>query len=122
MADIKDVVARRVMRHQRVRKKVHGTTQRPRLVVFKSLKHLYAQVVDDDAQKTLTGASTLSPEIRKSISGKSRAESAQEVGKLIASRIKENSISEVVFDRNGYPYHGIVKALAEAVRKEELLR
>jgi len=122
MADIKDIVARRVMRHRRVRKKVYGTAQRPRLVVFKSLKHLYAQVVDDDSQTTLTGASTLSPEIRKAVSGKSRSERAQEVGKLIVSRMKDKSIQEVVFDRNGYPYHGIVKAIAEAVRNEKLLR
>ncbi|MBT3786390.1 50S ribosomal protein L18 [bacterium] len=122
MADIKDTAVRRIMRHQRVRKKVHGTQQRPRLVVFKSLKHLYAQVVDDDGQRTVTGASTLSPEIRKALGGKSRTERAQEVGKLIALRIKEKSIDEVIFDRNGYRYHGIVKALAEVVRDEKLLR
>lgn len=122
MADIKNTVERRIMRHRRVRKKVHGTAERPRLVVFKSLKHFYAQVVNDEAQETLTGASTLSPEIRKSVAGKSRSERAQEVGKLIISRLKDKAVEEVVFDRNGYPYHGIVKAIAEVIREGKLLR
>jgi len=121
MADIKNRLERRRMRHQRVRKKVHGTSERPRLVVFKSAKHVYAQAVNDDGQTTITGASTLSPEIREAVAKKPRSEKAAEVGKLVAKRLKEKSVGKVVFDRNGYPYHGVVKTLAEVLREQELL-
>ena len=121
MADIKNKSERRVMRHARVRKRISGTEVKPRLVVFRSSKHLYAQVVNDDANVTITGASTLSPEIKETIAGKSRKEQATELGKLISKKIKDKSIDQVVFDRNGYPYHGIVKEIAEAVRAEKLL-
>ncbi|PCJ21199.1 MAG: 50S ribosomal protein L18 [Candidatus Cloacimonadota bacterium] len=121
MADIKNKAERRVMRHARVRKRIAGTEAQPRLVVFRSSKHLYAQVVNDDANVTITGASTLSPEIKETIAGKTRSEQATELGKLISKKMKDKSIEKVVFDRNGYPYHGIVKLIAEAVRAEKLL-
>jgi large subunit ribosomal protein L18 len=121
MADRQDKLERRKMRHRRVRKKISGTKAQPRLVVFKSLKHIYAQVVDDETQICLTGASTLSPEIRETVSGKTRTEKAREVGKLIVQRMKKCEIGSVVFDRNGYLYHGVVKELAEMVRAEKLL-
>ncbi len=121
MADRENKLERRKMRHRRVRKNLSGTKERPRLVVFKSLKHVYAQVVDDESQVCLTGASTLSPEIRESVAGKPKTEKAREVGKLIAERIKKCEIGSVVFDRNGYLYHGVVKELAEIVRSEKLL-
>ena len=121
MADIKNRSARRAMRHSRVRKKGEGTAQRPRLVVYKSAKNVYVQAVDDTAQKSITGASSLSPEIRESLAKKPKTQKAAEVGKLIAKRLKENKIETVVFDRNGYKYHGVIKALAEAVREAKLL-
>lgn len=121
MSDIKNRKERRQIRHSRVRKVVSGTAEKPRLVVFKSARHLYAQVIDDAASRTIVGASTLSPEIRGASEGKSRLELAEAVGKLISQRCKDKSIGQVVFDRNGYRYHGIVKAIAEAVRSENLL-
>lgn len=121
MADITNKIERRYMRHQRVRKKVSGTESKPRLVVFKSSRHVYAQVVDDVKGVTLTGASTLSPEVRDLVKDKNRSEAAVEVGKLISKKLREKNVSQVVFDRNGYPYHGVVKSLAETVRSESLL-
>ncbi len=121
MADITNKREKRQIRHARVRKVVVGTALRPRLVVFKSSKHLYAQIVDDESNTTITGASTLSPEIRKTEEGKKRSELASDLGKLISKKAKEKSISALVFDRNGYKYHGIVKTIAEAVRAEALL-
>ncbi|MGH7719353.1 MAG: 50S ribosomal protein L18, partial [Gemmatimonadaceae bacterium] len=97
---------RRYRRHLRVRKKVAGTPERPRLVVHRSLKHIYAQLVDDSAQRTLLTVSDLSIE-----SGK-KAERSAEVGRRLAARAKEAGISSVVFDRAGYRYHGRVKAVA----------
>lgn len=111
---------RRKRRHLRVRKKVMGTPERPRLVVFKSNRHLYAQLVIDypfGPCKILTGASTLSPEIRDKIENLKGVEKAREVGKLIAERAKKLGITKVVFDRAGYKYHGKVKALAEGARE-----
>lgn len=121
MADIKDRGARRIMRHQRVRKKVKGTSNVPRLVVFKSSRNLFAQVVNDDQSLTLTGASTLSPEIRDQVKGLPKLKQAEELAKLISKRMLEKKIEKVVFDRNGYPYHGVVKALADGVREAKLL-
>ncbi|NPB03282.1 MAG: 50S ribosomal protein L18 [Thermotogae bacterium] len=114
---------RRARRHLRVRKKVEGTPERPRLVVFRSNRHIYAQIVIDppfSSSVIVTGASTLSPEIREAIKDKSKTEQAKEVGKLIAKRAKLKGISKVVFDRAGYKYHGRVKALAEGAREEGL--
>jgi large subunit ribosomal protein L18 len=121
MADIKNKKERRIMRHVRVRKNVFGTAERPRLVIFKSLKHLYAQIVDDEKGVTITGVSTLSPEFREKCANMSRTQMAEVVGKAVSQKIREREIQSVVFDRNGYKYHGVVKTLAEAVRAEKLL-
>ena len=107
-------------RQKRVRKKIIGTRQRPRLSVFKSLKHIYAQVIDDDAGNTLIAASTLSSELKDSASTQGNISAAQQVGTLIARRAKEHQIESVVFDRGGNLYHGRIKALAEAAREEGL--
>ena len=108
---------RRERRHLRVRKKIFGTPERPRLCVYKSLKHLYVQVIDDVAGRTLAAASTL----EKSLKLKGcTVKSAQILGKVIAERAQQKGITTVVFDRGGYPYHGIVKALAEASRQAGL--
>ena len=111
--------ARRI-RHQRVRRKVAGRTDRPRLCVFRSLNHIYAQVIDDQQGQTLATASTIEGELRTTISGKSKSEAAQLVGQLVAERARSKGISQVVFDRGGYRYHGRVKALAEAARRAGL--
>lgn len=106
-------------RHQRIRNKVSGTSARPRLAIFRSNQHIYAQVIDDIAQHTLAAASTLEPELRQSVSGATR-ESSATVGKLVAERAIAQGINEVVFDRGGNLYHGRVKALAEAAREAGL--
>ena len=102
---------KRFRRHLRVRNRVTGTSERPRLVVFRSLKHIYAQLVDDTANKTLATVSDLGIEQGK------KGESAAEVGKLIAERAKTAGITRVVFDRAGYRYHGRIKAVADGARK-----
>jgi len=103
--------ASRKIRHIRIRKIVKGTSDRPRLVVFKSLKATYAQLVDDNSKKTLLSASSL-----KTKKG-TKTEKAKEAGTEVASKAKEKNITKVVFDRNGYKYHGRVKALAEGARE-----
>jgi large subunit ribosomal protein L18 len=111
----------RKRRHSRVRRKLSGTSERPRLNVFRSLNHIYAQVIDDSQGATLVAASSLDTSIRdvgKEDNG--RIEQASLVGKLIAERAKETGINQVVFDRGGYRYHGRVKALAEAAREAGL--
>ena len=105
---------RRVKRHKRVRRKITGTTQRPRLCVFRSNNNLYVQVIDDVAGNTLVQASTLDKEVKTKHSNK---EAAKEVGSLIAKRALEKNIKSVVFDRGGYIYHGVVKELADAARE-----
>ena len=111
----------RIRRHRRVRAKVEGTAPRPRLCVFRSLNHIYAQVIDDSQGHTLTSASTLDSEIRNSATdGKIRMANAEFVGSLVAKRALDKGITMVVFDRGGYKYHGRVKALAEAARREGL--
>lgn len=109
----------RERRRLRVRKKIHGTAERPRLNVFRSLKHIYAQIIDDDRGVTLVAASSLSPELRGKING-GNIEGAAAVGKLIAEKARAKGITKVVFDRAGYLYHGRVKALAEAARENGL--
>ncbi|KUK37225.1 MAG: large subunit ribosomal protein [Clostridia bacterium] len=110
----------RKRKHLRVRKKVFGTPERPRLSVYKSLKHIYAQVIDDTKGKTLAAASTLSPEIRGEVKGKKNIAAAQVVGRLIAKKALERGIKKVVFDRGGYLYHGRIAALADAAREQGL--
>jgi len=109
----------REKRHRRVRAKVAGTAERPRLNVFRSLKHIYVQLIDDDAGNTLVAASTVEPSDRKKKTNKSggNIDAAKAVGKTIAERAKEKGITKVVFDRGGWQYHGRVKHLAEAARE-----
>jgi large subunit ribosomal protein L18 len=109
--------ATRIRRKYSIRKRVNGTGARPRLSVFRSSKHIYAQVIDDTTGETLVSASTQSPEIREDLAGKEKIERAQLVGKLIAQKTIAKEITTVVFDRNGFIYHGRVKAVAEAARE-----
>lgn len=110
----------RSRRHARVRKHVHGTAERPRLNVFRSTSHIYAQIIDDVSHRTLAAASTLDPSIKSEINHGGNIEAAKAVGKLIAERALEAGIVTVVFDRGGYMYHGRVAALAEAAREAGL--
>jgi len=116
MSRSSNIEARR-RRHQRVRRKVSGTTDRPRLCVFRSLNHIYAQVIDDTRGHTLVTASTLDAEIAADSKGKKKTGKAEMVGALLAKRAQEKGIKQVAFDRGGSLYHGRVKALAEAARK-----
>lgn len=93
-----------------------GTVDKPRLCVFRSLKHIEAQIIDDTAGHTLVAASTLMPDVHKELNGKNKIAAAELVGSLLASRAKEHGITKVVFDRGGFKYHGRIKALAEAAR------
>ncbi|MBM3472132.1 MAG: 50S ribosomal protein L18 [Armatimonadetes bacterium] len=99
------------------RRKVRGTSERPRLCVFRSARHIYLQVIDDDAGRTLVSASTMEPAIRQSVASPATIAAATAVGKLIAERAKAADVAQVVFDRAGFPYHGRVKAVAEAARE-----
>jgi len=117
MISKRDKAAKRVARQKRVRAKVTGTEARPRLSVFRSLNNIYAQLIDDTKGVTIASASTLDKEVKTKASN---IEAAKEVGTLIAKRAAENKIETVVFDRNGYLYHGKVKALAEAAREAGL--
>ena len=110
----------RQRRKLRIRNKISGTESRPRLTVFRSAKHIYAQVVDDGDGKTLAAASTLSADLKGSLSEANKTDAAKKVGALIAEICAKNKIERVVFDRNGYLYHGRVKALAEAAREAGL--
>jgi large subunit ribosomal protein L18 len=110
----------RLKRHLRVRKKVAGTPERPRLNVFRSDKHIYAQVIDDTVGHTLAAASTVDVELRGKVEGKPKTEQAKVVGQMVAERALDAGIKQVVFDRGGYKYHGRVKALAEAARETGL--
>jgi len=110
----------RQRRHARVRKSVHGTQERPRLCVFRSLQHVHAQVIDDTRGHTLVAASTLDPEVRAQLGDKDKTAQAEVVGEVLAKRALEAGITRVVFDRGGYLYHGRVKGLADAARKAGL--
>ena len=110
----------RQKRHARVRAKVQGTTSAPRLCVFRSLNHIYAQVIDDSRGHTLASASTLEPEINSVAAGKTKTAKSGLVGSLVAKRALSQGINRVAFDRGGCKYHGRVKALAEAARQEGL--
>jgi large subunit ribosomal protein L18 len=107
-------------RHRRVRRKVSGTADRPRLAVFRSNQHIYVQVIDDNLQHTLVAASTLEPALKSESKSGSTCDASVAVGKLIAQRSLEKGITQVVFDRGGNLYHGRVKALAEAAREAGL--
>jgi large subunit ribosomal protein L18 len=106
--------------HQRVRMAVSGTAERPRLCVYRSLDHIYAQVIDDRAGKTLVSASSADKNTKKNLKGGGNVAAAKIVGKSVAERAKAAGISKVVFDRGGYKYHGRVKALADAAREAGL--
>lgn len=110
----------RVVRHKRVRGKVNGTSERPRLSVYRSLNHIYAQVIDDTQGITIASASTIDPEVKAMIEGKSKSEQAKIVGEMVAKRAIEKKITEVVFDRGGYIYIGRVQALADGAREAGL--
>jgi large subunit ribosomal protein L18 len=110
----------RIRRHQRIRAQLQGTTERPRLSVFRSLNHIYAQVIDDSTGTTLVSGSTVVTDIKTEVDGKNKTEQAKLVGSLVAKEALNKGISQVVFDRGGYLYHGRVKALAEAARKAGL--
>src|SRR5690606_17425571 len=112
---------RRQKRHLRIRKKIQGTAERPRLTVYKSLKHLYVQLLDDQAGRTIMSATT-NTKANKAAGKKSFANvvSAQELGKQLAEKAKSSGVEQVVFDRSGYRYHGVVKAVADAAREAGL--
>jgi large subunit ribosomal protein L18 len=116
MPEINRRVAR-LRRHRRVRKHVVGTPEQPRLNVFRSLRHIYAQVVDDSQGHTLVSASTIDPQVRAQLDGLARTEQARVVGKVLAERALSQGVKKVIFDRGGYKYHGRVKALADAARE-----
>jgi large subunit ribosomal protein L18 len=113
-------VAARLKRKMRVRKKINGSSERPRLCVFRSSKHIYAQIIDDTKGATLVAASTLAPEYKQMEAAKGKIGNAQKVGALLAQKAKAKGISKVVFDRNGYIYHGRIRALADAAREAGL--
>jgi large subunit ribosomal protein L18 len=108
--------AARIRRHARIRKRVKGTGDKPRLSVYRSLSHIYAQVIDDVSRQTIAAASDVEADLKTKSAGKKKAEVATMVGELVAERAKEKGVSQVVFDRGGYPFHGRIKALAEAAR------
>ncbi len=110
----------RQRRHARVRRRVHGTPERPRLTVFRSLKHIHAQVIDDSQGNTLVAASTLDAEVRSQLADKDKSAQAAVVGEVLARRALEAGVERIVFDRSGYKYHGRVKSLADAARKAGL--
>ena len=111
----------RLMRHKRLRKRVSGTPERPRLSVYRSEKHIYAQIIDDTKGVTLVAASTVEKELRDKLNQKTwNVQAAKEVGKIIAERATAKGIKEIVFDRGGYKYHGRIKALADSARESGL--
>jgi large subunit ribosomal protein L18 len=110
----------RLKRKKRIRRKIEGSLARPRLTVFRSDKHIYAQIVNDETGATLVSASTLSPEYREMEALKGKMPAAKRVGELIALKAIEKGIAKVVFDRNGFIYHGRIKALADAARQKGL--
>ena len=115
-----DKNAKRLQRHKRVRKKISGTTQRPRLCVFRSSNNIYAQIIDDTNRVTLVAASSLDEAVKGAVNHTGNKEAAKLVGQLVAKKAVEKGITEVVFDRGGYLYHGRIKELAEAAREAGL--
>jgi large subunit ribosomal protein L18 len=111
----------RTRRKKRIRKRVLGTAEKPRLAVFRSLNHIYVQAIDDAKGRTLLSASSMDPEVKGKAAKTGNKDSAKLVGELIARKCKQKGISKVVFDRSGYLYHGRVKALAEAARAAGLV-
>lgn len=120
MITVKDKNKDRVVRHKRVRNTVVGTTERPRLSVYRSLSNIYAQIIDDSKGVTLASASTLDKEVAEMIKGKTKTEAAKIVGETVGNRAKSKKIKEVVFDRGGYLYTGRVQAVADGARASGL--
>lgn len=120
MNQIKEKLRKRTRRHLRVRRKVVGTSERPRLSVYRSLKHIYCQIINDIDGRTLVAASTQSPDVQSEIRYGGNVKAAEIVGKKIAEAAKSKGITKVVFDKGGYKYHGRIKALAESARKHNL--
>lgn len=120
MISKKNKNSERLIRHKRVRTKISGTAARPRLAVYRSTNHIYAQVIDDVAQKTLCAASTVEKEVAAKVKGLNKTDAAKVVGAAVAKKALELNISEVVFDRGGYVYTGRVQALAEGAREAGL--
>lgn len=118
MGKIKKKIEKRNRRRKHVRKTIYGTAAKPRLAVFKSLKHIYVQAIDDDNGTTLVSASTIDKDIREKVKDLNKIESAKKVGELLADRLQKIKIKQVIFDRGGYRYHGRVKALADGAREK----
>ncbi len=110
----------RANKHRRIRSRLNGTPDKPRLAVFRSNNHMYAQIIDDEAGNTIVSASTVQDEVKKGLSKTNNVEAAAKLGEVIAKKAKDNGINQVVFDRGGYIYQGKVKALAEAAREAGL--
>jgi len=119
MPKVSSNIARK-RRHARIRATVTGTAEQPRLCVFRSLSNIYAQIIDDTSGNTMTSASSLNEDIKDQLKGKNKTQVAELIGAELAKSAREKGISQVVFDRGGYKYHGRVKALAEAARKAGL--
>ncbi|MGC8736797.1 MAG: 50S ribosomal protein L18, partial [Dissulfurimicrobium sp.] len=121
MKNLNKKIQARLKRKKRIRKKLFGNAERPRLSVFRTTKHIYAQIIDDEQHRTLVSVSSLSKELREKIAssetGSGKKDIARHVGQLLAIRAKDIGIAKVAFDRNGYLYHGRVKVLAEAARE-----
>ena len=107
-------------RRKRIRQKINGTGDRPRISVFRSLKHIYAQLINDELGVTIAEAATLAPELKETVSNGGNIEAAQRVGALLAQKAKQHEVQVAIFDRGGHLYHGRIKALAEAAREEGL--
>lgn len=120
MADMDTRRAMRLKRKKRIRKHLSGTTERPRLSVFRSSKHIYAQVIDDTKGQTIISASTVEKQVRQGENPENKVAAAAEIGKQVAKRAMDKGIVSVVFDRNGYKYHGRVKALSDSARETGL--
>lgn len=110
----------RKRRQKRVRKKIRGSQERPRLCVFRSSRHIYAQIVDDDSGRTLVAASTITSELKDKVKGLKKSQAAKLVGEHLGALAKSNGITTVIFDRNGFLYHGRVRALSEGAREAGL--
>ena len=120
MGKLDPKVKSRIKRKKRIRKKIVGDAERPRLSVFRSARHIYAQVVDDASGRTLVAASTVEPAVRSEQEFENKTAAAAYIGKVVAERAREKGIAKVVFDRNGFLYHGRVKALSEGAREAGL--
>ncbi len=120
MARIRTLRQARERRHKRLRQTLSGTAARPRLLVFRSLNHIYAQVVNDEIGNTIVAASSTEPEIRSTLTGLNKSDRAKRIGETLAQRAKERGVERVVFDRGGYQFHGRVRALAEGAREAGL--